>query len=144
MARKETIVTVESDDVNNRDRGKQFKLTEMSASRAEAWAARLLLCLAHSGVDLPQSALSAGMAGVAVVGANALAGISWADAKPLLDEMFECIQIVPDPAHPTVVRRLIEDDIEEVSTRLWLRNQVLLLHTGFSFADALSRSTGTE
>jgi hypothetical protein len=137
--RKESVVVI---DAPGRDQGKKFRLTEMPASRAEAWATRLLLCLAKSGVDLPPNIGDLGMAGVAFVGVRALAGVSWADAKPLLDEMFECVTALPDPNHPSVFRPLVENDIEEVTTRLRLRDEVLILHTGFSVAASFSSLRG--
>ena len=70
-------------------------------------------------------------------------------AEPLMDEMFRCIQIQPDPRKPEVVRPLIDngtegDDIEEVATRLRLRSEVINLHTGFSMSDALSKLTSAS
>ncbi len=80
-----------------------------------------------------------GMAALAVVGLRTFAGVAWAEAEPLLDEMMECVQIQPDPKRPEVpVRALVEDDIEEVTTRALLKSEVLELHTGFSLAGALS------
>lgn len=124
----------------NRDFGKVFVLTELPASRAEAWAARAILALMASGVDLPENFERLGMAGMAELGIRALSGLKWEVAKPLLDEMFECIQIMPDPNKPHVVRPLIEQDIEEISTRGKLRMEVWKLHTGFLKAVAKSRS----
>lgn len=45
--------------------------------------------------------------------------------------MFECITIIPDPSKPNVTRALIEDDIEEVATRLKLRIEIFKLHVDF-------------
>lgn len=132
MARKTTTVTI---DGKGRDAGKHFLLTEMSASAAERWAARALLALVRSGVKIPDEAVEMGLAGIAQIGVDLLSGLSWELAEPLLDEMFACIQIIPDPAKPHVVRGLVEDDIEEVATRLRLRREVLNLHIDF-FTDA--------
>jgi opacity protein-like surface antigen len=138
--RKETYVTI---DTEGRDQGKVYKLTEMPASQAEAWATRLMLALARGGVDLPSNFLDLGMEGIAVVGIRALAGMTWGDARPLLDEMMTCIRMVPDPQRPQVVRELVETDIEEIGTRLRLRDEVIALHTNFSLRERLSTSTGT-
>lgn len=137
MARKSEIVTITED---NRDRGKAFLITEMPASRAEAWATRALLALAKSGADIPEDALNTGMAGIALAGVRALGGLSWQDVQPLMDEMFGCVQIIPSPETPSVVRVLLDDDIEEVSTRMLLREKVLSLHLGFSVAGRFSQS----
>ena len=45
--------------------------------------------------------------------------------------MFACVKIKPDAAHRNVVRDLVDDDIEEISTRLTLRAEVMKLHTDF-------------
>jgi len=134
MARKTALVTI---DAEGRDQGKTFLLREMSASQAEDWAVRVILAAARGGVEIPDDIAQAGLAGVAAMGLKMLGGMRFEDAKPLLDEMFSCIQIVPDPAKPQVVRYLIEDDVEEVVTRLKLRKEVFALHTDF-FTDAAS------
>jgi hypothetical protein len=115
----------------NRDKGKIFVLTEMSASQAESWAIRAGLALAKSGVELPAGFETMGMAGMAEIGIKALAGLHYELAEPLLAEMFACVQTQPDPQNPQVKRALVETDIEEVSTRLKLRAEVWKLHTGF-------------
>ena len=71
--RKEAMVTI---DAPGRDQGKVYKLTEMPASQAEAWATRLMLCLARGGVDVPANFLDLGMEGIALVSIRALAGVA--------------------------------------------------------------------
>lgn len=137
MARKNLNYTVTDD---NRDKGKVFLITEMAASRAEAWAMRALLALMHSGIDLPEGFERSGMAGMAEVGIKALSGLQWDIAKPLMDEMWECVKFIPAPGQNTVVRELIEEDIEEISTRAKLRMEVWKLHAGFLKAVAPSTS----
>ena len=105
----------------------------MPASQAEKWAARALLALAKSGASIPDEAASAGLAGVAAMGMQAFGGLPWDAAEPLLDEMFNCVMF-QQGANPDVTRSLIEDDIEEVATRLKLRIELFELHTGFSMA----------
>lgn len=114
-----------------RDFGKTFVLTEMSASRAEAWATRALLALMAGGVDLPEGFERTGMAGIAQVGIKALAGLKYEVVQPLLDEMWTCVQLMPDQTKPHILRPLIEEDIEEIATRIKLRAEVWTLHTGF-------------
>jgi hypothetical protein len=138
MARKEMTMVVEA---AGRDHDKAFFIREMPAYQAEMWALRALLALAKSGVDVPENIVSAGMAGVFALGLKAFAGLSFTDAAPLLDEMMACVQIIPDPGRPTIKRGLVEDDIEEVATRVKLRAQVFELHTGFSLAAGPSKST---
>jgi len=131
--RKTKLVTIEA---SNRDQGKTYLLTEMAASQAEKWAARAFLALAKSGIEIPDEAANAGMAGIATAGLQALGGIQWELAEPLLDEMFKCVKI----KMPLATRELIEDDIEEVSTRLFLRKELLELHLGFSLTESRSES----
>lgn len=133
MARKVDTVEIEAD---NRDKGKRYLLTEMPASRAEKWATRALLALGRVNPEIPEDAASMGMAGIAAIGVSMFAKLAWEDAEPLLDEMFGCIQFLPATNSP---RPLLEDDIEEVTTRARLRSEVIKLHTGFSPAAELSK-----
>lgn len=139
MARATATVTITDD---NRDKGKVFLITEMPASQAEEWAARAILALIQGGAELPAGFETTGMAGLAELGIKALAGLKWELVKPLMAEMFGCVQIIPDPAKPAVVRGLIDQDIEEVPTRIKLRAEVWKLHTGFLKAVAPLVSKG--
>lgn len=114
-----------------RDHGKLFHLTEMSASRAESWATRVLLALLASNPNIPENFEELGMSGLAELGMRSLGSLRWEVAEPLLAEMLECVQIIPDSSKPHVVRPLIEDDIEEVLTRFKLRMEVWGLHMDF-------------
>src|SRR6266702_1240453 len=141
MARKTKHVTIH---LEGRDKGKQFFITELPASKAEKWAAKAFLALAHAGVEIPDEIRGAGMAALAVVGLNALGRVSFEEAEPLLDEMMSCVQAVPDPKRPTIIRELVEDDIEEVATRIFLRGETFEVHTGFSIAGTISASEPAE
>ena len=132
MARKEATFIGES----GRDKGKQFHITEMSASRAESWAIRVLLAIGNAGIEVPDGLAAQGMAGLMAVGYMNLLKIPFEVAEPLLEEMMSCVQIIPSAS---VRRALIEDDIEEVTTRLQLRKAIWNLHMDF-FLDA-SQST---
>lgn len=121
-----------------RDFGKVFVITEMSASQGEAWAIRALMALIGSGVEVPDGFENLGMAAMAELGLKALSGLKWEIAEPLLSEMWACIKIMPDPSKPHVVRNLIEEDVEEIPTRVKLRAEVWKLHTGFLKAVAPS------
>lgn len=141
--RKTATITITDD---GRDKGKVFVLRELPASQAEKWAARAFLALSRSGVDIPENIANSGLAGIAVLGLKMLGGMTFADAEPLMDEMFRCIQIMPDPSRPEVIRPLIDrgsdgDDIEEISTRVRLRREVFQLHVDFSAADVRSSLT---
>lgn len=137
--RKTTSVTV---DQEGRDLGKTFLLTEMPAAAAEKWALRMFVALKGSGDGnaIAESVVRLGMVGVALQGLNVFlrADIDPKVLEPLLDEMLTCIKIIRDPQRPDVVTAMRADiDIEEVPTLLWLRSEVIRLHTNFSPAEAL-------
>jgi hypothetical protein len=126
MARK-TIKYLVNDE--GRDKNKLFIITEMSARTAESWAVRALMALLKNNIEVPSETMS--MAMMAEVGFKAIGGLEWGVAKPLLDEMLDCVKIVPDPQKPYVTRSLIDEDIEEVKTLMNLRLEVWNLHTDF-------------
>jgi hypothetical protein len=141
MARKLSAVTITSE---GRDKGKQFLLTEMPATRAEKWALRVFLALAKSGVEVPDDVASMGMAGIAMIGLRSLSGVSFDLAEPLLDEMMTCVQVVPDATRPEIVRKLVESDTEEITTIFKLRQEVLALHVDFSSLAARLNSGASQ
>ena len=127
MARKEIDITITTE---GRDKGKTFHITEMPATQAEELGIRALLAVAASGVDIGPLAGS-GLLGVARAGIESMAKIRFEDAKPLFTELFTCIKIKPDPRNPNLIRNLIEDDIEEVATRVQLKVEAFKLHVNF-------------
>ena len=124
----------------NRDRGKVFKITEWPAARAERWALSMILAANRGAGELPTSIAGIGMEGIAIIGINTFlrGNISKDELLPLLDELLECVAIVRDPKAPHVATPLMEDEIAEVTTRMWLRGEVLSLHLSFSVGAALS------
>jgi hypothetical protein len=123
-----------------RDKGKVFLITEMSSTQGEEWAMRAMLALMQSNVEIPDGALELGMAALAQMGLKALSGIKWELAKPLMQELMDCVQYIPDPKKTHVSRPLVEDDIEEILTRPKLKWEVMSLHVDFSQAVNLSDS----
>lgn len=140
MGRKSTTITITADMTErgqeNRDLGRKYQITEMPASKAEKWAVRAWLAIAHAGKEVPPGVAEAGMVGFALYTFAALADAKYEDLAPLMDEMMGCIEFVTE-AGP--VRPLVEQDIEEVETRGVLRLEVLHLHVGFTLQDWLSR-----
>lgn len=140
MARKTETVTISAD---GRDRGKTFVLTELPAEQAEEWFIRATALLVRSGADVPAGMFQAGPAAFFAIGVvAALMGLGrapWAEVKPLLDEMFACVAWKPNIPQglPTSDRHILDAQIEEVATRLLLRERVLSLHLGFSVAAKL-------
>lgn len=138
MARKTKIVTISPD--GRRDANKQFLITEKSAAESEKWAVRLISGLANSGMDIGPEIVSLGMGAVAAIGLKGVLTMSVAETEGLLDEMMQCVQILPDPKNrPDLARKIDDEDIEEVTTRLLLRSEVFEIHTGFSPAALLSK-----
>ena len=123
-----------------RDAGKTFRITEMPAAQAERWGWRMMLVLKGSNGNIPMGIASMGMVAVAIVTLNAFlqSEIDHEKLQPLLDEMLGCVTMVRDKRRPELTTKLTAFDIMEVKTRLWLRSEVLRLHTDFSPADALS------
>ncbi len=137
MARASEIVTIALD---NSDKGKRFLITAMSAVRAEKWAYRVLIALVNAGLEISDEEAAAGMEGLAAVASRGKfkltgGGIQFHEIEPLLDQMLECVQI----AEPAITRPLSEDDIDRPETVMFLRSEVLRVHTGFSLAERMSK-----
>lgn len=128
MARLTTDITI---DAEGRDKGKTFRLTEMSAQAGEKWAMRAVLALGHAGYQVPDNLLGGGMAVLASIGFSALLRVDFFEAEPLLDEMIACVSFVSD-GQRDIIRKVMDQDIEEVETILRLREGVAALHLGFS------------
>lgn len=114
-----------------RDKGKEFLITEMSATDAEDWALQAFFALMNAGIEIPDDIASMGFAGIAAIGLKALGKVPFFMAEPLLKKIMECVKVVPDPGQPNVVRTLIDSDIEEAATLLKLKKAVFDLHTSF-------------
>lgn len=132
MARKELKIGISDGTAEtNRDYGKVFLLREMPALRAEKWAFRALSTAARAGANIPDEIMTMGMRGIAIVGVQALLYVRFDDAEPLLDEMLDCISLLPSSKDDSIERPLTEDDIEEIATLIKLRKEILTLHMGF-------------
>lgn len=147
MARKTRILTVTTD---GRDKGKSFLITEFPPRKAERWAIHALSSIARNGRDsLDRETLDAirdsGMAAIAALGIKAITAMPVEDMDPLLDEMLEAVDFVPDASKidkGTMLpfsRPLDDEDVEEPGTFMTLRDAVFELHTDFSAAAFLSQ-----
>lgn len=134
MARKKKTITITA---AGRDKGKSFLITELSAADSEEWGGRALFALMNAGIDIPDNIAQAGLAGLASIGLKALQSLSFEQAKPLFDKMMECVQVDLGRAGS---RNLTDDDIEEVTTRLQLRREIVALHLDFLPAAGQSTS----
>lgn len=123
MARRTKVVTIEAD---NRDKGKQFLITEMDSESGEWWAFRVLQALISGNSEID---FNMPMAELARQSLAALGKIDPNQARPLLQEMMSCVKVqLPDGKSS---RDVLKNDIEEVTTRVQLRAEVLSLHTDF-------------
>lgn len=116
---------------NSPENLRSVTLSENQHNRICSGVIRAGLAMAKNGVNLPDNFSDMGMAGMAKVGLEMVAQISPDEARPLLDELMKCIQFVPDPTNQSIKRGLIDDDTEEVVTRLKLRSEVFKLHVDF-------------
>lgn len=142
MARKITTITIPNEPPGNRDAGKTFLVTEMSALQAERWGTRALLALSRSDFQVPDLDPGAGFAELVRIGIELLCRVEYAEVEPLLDEMLRCVQFVPDPRTPEIPPHPhVEQVVEEVTTLLMLRREVWDIHAGFSYAGVMSMLT---
>lgn len=137
MTRKVQTVTIADD---NRDNGKAFLLTELSALAAYKWGMKAVTAMIRSGADLPTEIMNMGMIGVLSAGVFRLGYVPWEDLEPLHDELMTCVQLIPAPERPDTVRKLFVGDIEEPTTYTRLAKEVFYLHTGFFPPDYPSAS----
>jgi hypothetical protein len=151
MGRNTKVVTITdrgTPERPNRDFNRRYLLTEMSADKAERWAIRLLMALANGHAKVPEDLAMSGLNGLnvsipqlLVQGIRSLAFLRFEDVEPLLAEMMGCVQFMPPGMEQGVPLQAGDAaQIEEVSTRMELRYEVLQLHLNFSLADALSNS----
>lgn len=144
--RKQQAVKVPDEQWAGRDKNKHFLITEWSAAKAEHWAFRALIAYNRGGGEVPMEMITGGMNAIFLVGVNTfLRGQMQAnEVIPILDELLECVKIIRDPksraADGTIIATdlVSDDDIEETVTRLWLRSEVIRLHTNFSPFELIS------
>lgn len=119
-----------------RDKGKKFLITEMSARAGHAWGTRLLLALLGTGVEIDDSIMERGLAGVATIAMSAIGKVSPVVAEPLMEELLDCVQSVQEKGE----RKLIDDDFEEIATIFQLQKAVFTLHIEPFISGGLSTS----
>ena len=138
MALKTKQITIE----HGRDKGRVFLITEMSAAHADHWAMRALIALANGGVDLGGLSPQQGMMGMAGVALDALGRLKVDDAIPLLNELLDCVQIIPEGGQPRPLN-MDFNDVEDFTTLWRLRKEVFALHTDF-LQHAFGKTTESE
>lgn len=138
MALKSKEIIIEK----GRDAGRRFIITEMPAAQADHWAMRALIALANSGVDFAGLNPNQGMMGMVGATLGALGKIKADDAIPLLNELLDCVQIVPEGGDARALN-LDFNDVEDFTTLWRLRKEVFALHTDF-FQLAAGKTTESD
>ena len=147
MRESKIVVVPHFDGTRDRDLGRHFLITEWSAAKADDWMMRMVLAANRGGGTMPMDLRGIGAEGIAVLFLNTFlrGNISSDELIPLWNELLECVKIVRDPkaidrnTGQPAATDVINDDIQEVATRQWLRSEVLGLHINFSVGDALSK-----
>lgn len=145
-----TIPGAKAEKPGQRDNGKTFVITEMSSDAGERWAIRAFLALANAGASIPEgfNIWTAGLAGFAVLGVQSFLALKHEAIEPLLEDMFDAITIKPPGWKRGLPLQEIlkgaHTQIEEVKTRLLLRDQWLELHLGFSLRAAALKAAEAE
>lgn len=116
---------------------KLFVITRMDAFSADRWAMKLIRGLARAGVEVPDSAMSGGLAGLAGVGMALFGHLDDATCQDVLSTLMECVKIKrgPEP-HAVMAQPLMAADIEDPMTLTALRTEAFKLHVGFLKAAA--------
>jgi hypothetical protein len=150
--RKEAIKKPPASCGRDHERGWLFYIKEWPAARAEKWIIRFALAITrNSGVQIPMQWSGLGWQALGVLFMNGVlaGGVNGEEIIPIYDELLECVQIIRDPkakdsfGDPIKSAIVSDDDIEEIITRGWLRDEVFKLHAGFSPADVLSKFFST-
>ncbi|MDZ9097537.1 hypothetical protein SND70_15945 [Escherichia coli] len=129
MARKEIPFIVEDD---NRDNGKEFIITEMSAWDADELAQDLFRSMGESGFSgIPADVIAMGCAGLATLGLNVLSAASPEVARKLRDRLMSTVQIVIAHEGSRQVRTVKPVDFEEVSTIRQVMDKVFKVNFDF-------------
>jgi hypothetical protein len=129
----EVSIIQEPDAKENRDAGKTFLVTEVSAVQAEEWGLRAIMALGTSGIVVPQETADAGLIGAVLVGYQAFMGAKPSEVLPLWREMIPaCVKYQPSPG---IAMPYDPSLIEEPGTLLLLRQKILEIHTGFTLAE---------
>jgi len=134
MARKTTTLTISE----GRDRGKTFKLTEPPCMQVDEMIMRAVFGLGRAGVEIPAEIFNLGAAPIAYAIGSQFSKLPSRLGLKLAAELMDCVQRVEDKLD----RALVENDIEDVSTRLRLKGEVLKLIFGFFVSAASPNSAG--
>ena len=121
MSRNTLIYTVQ---MQGRDFGKTFVLTEMAAKPAFNFAVRVAAAMINGGAPLPDDLKRSGWPALAVAAITGMRYMRADDVIEFGDELMSCVQKKEEKG----VRPLFEGDIEEFSTYGLLQKAVFELH----------------
>jgi len=129
MARREVPYIVQDD---NRDKGKEFIITEMSAWSADEMAQDIFRAMGDADFSsIPADVISMGCAGLATVGLSVLSASSPEVSRQLRDRLMDTVQIVITHEGKSQMRAVKSIDFEEVTTIRTLMDQVFKLNFDF-------------
>lgn len=120
--RKEVEITIEE----GRDKGKTFKITEMSATQADRWTLKVLCLFGKGGIVLEELAKMDFNTIIKTMG-----DVGYDMAEPLLDELLECASFKKDGVYVPMKGSMIESVVEDFRTLYRLRLEALQLVLGF-------------
>lgn len=139
--RKELVYVVADE---GRDKGKRFKITEMSAMDAERFALKAFSGAVRAGMNLPDGLESSGMFALAKLGYPILVAMPYELSEPLFAQLMTCVRIMPNADNANVTRALVgSDDVEEIQTLLKLKKAAYDLHVDF-FPDGGQSTSESE
>lgn len=127
--RKEVVITL-----NDRGRDLKFKIKQMCVTQQESWLIRTSLLIARSlgrgDFDIGRLLSGDGLRGFVMSGdaIKALAGLSYEEAVPLLEELLKCCSRVLDSGgEMQCSTETVDGYIEDVLTLLNLRAEAFKL-----------------
>lgn len=127
--RKQITYIVED---NNRDHGKEFIITEMSAWDADEMAQDLFRSMGESNfTGVPPDVIAMGCAGLATLGMNVLSVAPPDVSRNLRDRLISTVEVVIRHDGGQQTRKVIPEDFEEVDTIRKLLDRVF--EVNFSF-----------
>lgn len=117
---------------NNRDHGKEFIITEMSAWDADEMAQDLFRSMGESNfTGVPPDVIAMGCAGLATLGMNVLSVAPPDVSRNLRDRLIATVEVVIRHDGGQQTRKVIPEDFEEVETIRKLLDRVF--EVNFSF-----------
>lgn len=141
MTRRTAQITITRE---GRDKGAIVCLEEPPVGPETEWLMRAGMLLARSGVDVPADILHHGVTGFVALGVGTimtgLGKAPWAEVKPLLDELLQCVTGFQPPTGREIVTggwTLYMLQIQEPATIMQIYEEVLSLMVGFSVAAEL-------